>query len=92
MQLDTIRDLLIAIDALPETDRERARRRIEAALEQPAPAARAALGLIALDLAGVYREALRSDGVADHVIILPDLRPAAGRVYADADHAVSASA
>lgn len=75
MQLDTIRDLLTAIDALPEPDRARFRTRVDAATARSAVGARAALGLIALDLAGVYREALRPDGVADHVIVLPDLRP-----------------
>lgn len=75
MQLDTIRDLLTAIDALPEPDRARFRARLDDAVARPAARTRAALGLIALDLAGVYREALRPDGVADHVIVLPDLQP-----------------
>ena len=76
MQLDPIRDLLTAIDALPEPDRARFRSRVDEAIARPATGTRAALGLIALDLAGVYREALRPDGVADHVIVLPDLQPA----------------
>jgi hypothetical protein len=76
MRLDTIRDLLTAIDALPEPDRGDFRTRVDDALARPAAGTRAALGLLALDLAGVYREALRPDGVADHVIVLPDLQPA----------------
>ncbi|TVR36954.1 MAG: hypothetical protein EA388_02590 [Nitriliruptor sp.] len=75
MQLDTIRDLLTAIDALAEPDRARFRARVDAAVTQSAAGTRAALGLIALDLAGAYREALRPDGVADHIIVLPDLQP-----------------
>jgi len=76
MRLDTIRDLLTAIDALPAPDREHYRARVDAAVALPAAGTRAALGLLALDLAGVYREALRPDGVADRVIVLPDLQPA----------------
>lgn len=92
MRLDTIRDLLTAIDALPEPDRDRFRTRVDGAVGQPADSARAALGLIALDLVGVYREALRPDGVADHVIVLPDLQPADLRGAGSASAPVAASA
>lgn len=51
MALDTIPDLLAAIDRLPAAQRHRARARVAAAIDRPAPAARAALGLLALDLA-----------------------------------------
>ncbi len=50
MALDTIPDLLAAIDRLPAGARREARERVAAAVEQPAPAARVALGLLALDL------------------------------------------
>lgn len=92
MHLDTIRDLLTAIDALPEPDRDRFRTRVDDAVAQPAAGARAALGLIALDLVGVYREAVRPDGVADHVIVLPDLQPADHRRAGARSTPVAASA
>jgi hypothetical protein len=50
MAMDTITDLLAAVDLLPDPDRSEARERIAAALAQPAPAARLALGTLALDL------------------------------------------
>lgn len=51
MPLDTVNDLLAAIDRLPPLERHRARVRVAAAMNRPAVEARAALGLIALDLA-----------------------------------------
>jgi hypothetical protein len=68
VRLDTVQDLLTAIDALPEPEREHARRRVTAAVEQPAPAARAALGLLALDVAGLIEEMPSAE-----VIVLPDV-------------------
>jgi hypothetical protein len=67
VQLDTVQDLLAAIDALAEPDRQAARRRVEAAIEQPAPAARAALGLLALDVAGLLDASPSAE-----IIVLPD--------------------
>ena len=49
--LDTIPELLAAVDRLPADERRRAWARVAAAVERPAPAARAALGLLALDIA-----------------------------------------
>lgn len=51
MMLDTVNDLLEAIDQLPPVDRTRVRSRVNAAMNRPAMEARALLGLIALDLA-----------------------------------------
>jgi hypothetical protein len=51
VSLDNVTDLLAAIDRLPEPDRAAAVARVEAALAGPAAAARAALGVLALDLA-----------------------------------------
>jgi hypothetical protein len=67
VKLDTVQDLLMAIDLLAEPDREAARRRVEAAIEQPAPEARAALGLLALDVAGMIDELPSAE-----IIVLPD--------------------
>jgi hypothetical protein len=50
MALDTIRELLAAVERLPEPGRTEARGRVVAAISQPAPAARLALGTLALDL------------------------------------------
>jgi hypothetical protein len=50
--LDTVAGLLEAVARLPEPARTRARARVTSALQLPAPSARAALGLLALDLAG----------------------------------------
>lgn len=52
MPLDTVADLLAAVARLPQPERARARARVEAALELPALACRARLGLLALELAG----------------------------------------
>ncbi len=52
MALDTVAGLLEAVAELPPSARARADARVAAALELPAPACRAALGLLALDLAG----------------------------------------
>jgi hypothetical protein len=57
MELDSLADLLTAVERLPEPDRARARSRIEAATRLPALACRAELGLLALDLAGDAGEA-----------------------------------
>ena len=92
MHLDSIQDLLTAIDALAEPDRAWFRKRVDEAIARPAAGTRAALGLIALDLAGVYREALRPDGVANHVIVLPDLHPADLRTTGPETAPVAASA
>jgi hypothetical protein len=51
MALDTIPELLSAIERLPADEQRRARARVAAAVERPAGAARAALGLLALDIA-----------------------------------------
>ena len=73
MRLDTVQELLTTIDELPARDREVARRRVDAAIERPAPEARAALGLLALDVIGVL-----SDGHSAEIIVLPELaQPAA---------------
>jgi hypothetical protein len=52
MELDSLADLLEAVERLPEPDRARARSRVEMATSLPALACRAELGLLALDLAG----------------------------------------
>jgi hypothetical protein len=49
-KMDTIADLLTAVEGLPPARREEARARIAEAIAAPAPAARAALGVLALDL------------------------------------------
>lgn len=51
MSLNTVNDLLEAIEQLPPLERHRARVRVSAAMNRPAMEARALLGLIALDLA-----------------------------------------
>lgn len=51
MALDSLADLLATVERLPEPDRARARARVDAATQLPAPACRTALGLLALDLA-----------------------------------------
>jgi hypothetical protein len=77
VQLDSITDLLATIDALPPAEQRVARRRVESALDGPAAAARAALGLLALDLAA--RNPLDAtagvDADAVEVIVLPELQP-----------------
>jgi len=73
VRLDTVQELLTAIDGLPAPDREVARRRVDAAIERPAPEARAALGLLALDVFGVLSERHSAE-----VIVLPEpAQPAA---------------
>jgi hypothetical protein len=49
-RMDTIADLLAVVEELPPAHREEARARIAEAIAAPAPAARAALGVLALDL------------------------------------------
>lgn len=51
MALDTVAGLLEAVTLLPEPAQARARARVAAAMELPAASCRAALGLLALDLA-----------------------------------------
>ena len=68
MALDTIPELLAAIDDLPADERRRARARVVAAVERPAASARAALGLLALDIAPRVQAA----GAAELVIDLPE--------------------
>jgi hypothetical protein len=51
MSLDTVNDLLEAIEQLPPLERHRTRVRVSAAMNRSAREARAVLGLIALDLA-----------------------------------------
>jgi hypothetical protein len=65
--LATVPALLAHVAGLPSARRDAARTRIEAALELPAMRARAALGMLALDLA-----APESDPDA-HVLVLPEL-------------------
>lgn len=73
MRLDSVHDLLDAIDALPEPERAVARLRVDAAISRPAREARAHLGLLALDVAGQLREP-----EAARVIVLPEVaQPAA---------------
>jgi hypothetical protein len=84
VRIDSITDLLATIEALPAEERSRARRRVDAALDGPASQARAALGLLALDLAGALRGTLsdRSEGTSagdPEVIVLPELVAADGR-------------
>lgn len=74
MPLHSISDLLAAVDALPADDRAWARARIEAALDQPAPAARMSLGVLALDLAGHAGPC--DDDSSDRLIVLPHRRRA----------------
>lgn len=72
MHIDTVQELLTAIERLPEDDRADARREVEAAIARPALEARAALGLLALDVAGKL-----ADETAE-VIVLPEFaRPVA---------------
>ncbi len=67
MHIDTVQDLLAAIERLPEDDRADARRSVEAAIARPALEARAALGLLALDVAGRL-----ADIETAEVIVLPE--------------------
>jgi hypothetical protein len=73
--LDSITDLLATIDALPPAERRAARRRVESALDGPAASARAALGLLALDLAATSPTDPVAAPGCDDVIVLPDLAP-----------------
>jgi hypothetical protein len=68
VRLDTVQDLLAAIERLPEPERLTARARVEAAIDRPAAQARAALGLLALDVAGSF-----TDARTGQLIVLPDL-------------------
>jgi hypothetical protein len=49
--IDTIPQLLATIEHLPSDQRATYLRRVDAAIARPAPAARVALGLLALELA-----------------------------------------
>jgi hypothetical protein len=69
VELDTIPQLLAAIDTLPAVERAAARGRVADAIALPAPAARAALGLLALDVAGLLAQ-------PDELIVLPDVASA----------------
>lgn len=51
MPLNTVNDLLEAIEQLPPIERQRAKVRVSAAMNRPAMEARVLLGLIALDIA-----------------------------------------
>jgi hypothetical protein len=51
--LQTIVELLAVIERLPEPRQAEARARVAAALDAPAPTARAELGVLALDLLDV---------------------------------------
>lgn len=75
--LSTVSDLLDAIDHLPPPDRAAARARIDAALEGDARTCRAALGMLALDLAAPVGPGDRRDlEVRVHVIDLEHDVPA----------------
>lgn len=90
MAFDTVSDLLAHIAQLPDDRQFEARDRVARAIERPAPAARAALGLLALDLAvDVDASAEAVDPsltldpaltvgapvVSDGVIVVPELVP-----------------
>lgn len=66
MHIDSVKDLLAAIERLPQPDRADARRSVEDAIARPALEARAALGLLALDVAGELA------GASAEVIVLPE--------------------
>lgn len=66
VEIDTVQDLLTAIDLLPDAERAAARLRVEEAIARPALEARAALGLLALDVTGLLSEP------AGQVIVLPE--------------------
>ncbi len=88
-RLHTVAGLLQAIEGLPVHLRAQAHERVAAALEQgSAAAARAALGLLALDLAPIVAAADLAPTVAPvdpapivapgpHVVVLPELVPTA---------------
>ena len=88
MAFDTVSDLLAHIAQGPADRQFEARNRVARAIERPAPAARAALGLLALDLAvDAPAEADDPSGaldpsvtvgapvVSDGVIVVPELVP-----------------
>ncbi len=77
VRLDSVADLLATIRTLPADERAAATARIEDALELPAPAARMALGLLALDLAGRATDAAAAQRQPHKVIVLPDATPVA---------------
>lgn len=75
--LSTVSDLLDAVRHLPPPERAAARARIAAALESDARTCRAALGMLALDLAAPAAPAARRDlEVRVHVIDLEHDVPA----------------
>jgi hypothetical protein len=63
-RMDTIAELLTVVEELPPARREEARARIAEAIAAPAPAARAALGVLALDLVDLTVD-LTADVTAD---------------------------
>lgn len=77
MRLDSVADLLATIDALPDAARRAATARVEHALDLPAPAARMALGLLALDLLDEPAVAASDTVRPAEVIVLPDTLPVA---------------
>jgi len=62
--LDSVSDLLAAIERLPDDRGQVARARVAAAIERPADEARLALGLLALDLADETIETIRLPDLA----------------------------
>jgi hypothetical protein len=64
LPLDTVADLLAAVARLEQPQRARAEARIAAALERPAPACRARLGLLALELSAASDEARDAVGLS----------------------------
>jgi hypothetical protein len=62
--LDTVADLLAAIARLPQPERARAEARVAAAMERPALACWARLGLLALELSERPAEAGRPVGLS----------------------------
>ncbi len=70
VRIDDIGDLLAAVGRLSAPEQRVARARVAAAIERPAVEARAALGLLALDVAGQLQAS------AVRVIVLPDLAQA----------------
>jgi len=75
VRLDSVADLLAAIEALPEPARTAAADQVEQALTLPASAARMALGLLALDLCdepGVVVATPAAPAAPAEVIVLPD--------------------
>ncbi len=71
--------LLATIDALEGADRRAARARVDAAVSMPAPSARAALGMLALDLAS---SDLASSGAS--TVVIDDGAASGARVLAGA--------